>query len=534
METNNMSMRALYIWVPVLALFLATQPVMTETIAGTVTYRTSRSVYVLLDGDNPTAEGDSVLVGLSEVSLEPARIKAIAGRKIVLDNAATLNDAAQGTQVVVNMPGRLRGDRKENPVENASSTSLSTSSTVSNSLPTLDGRVALQYYYYRGPNGKTAYDQPSLFFDIESEDGNEPLSFHMRLRTRMQRELATPDGGELTTDRRDRFYDMALEYNRGSFTVIAGRTRRIRSGGMGGIDGIVVEAPLTAGIVAGLFGGVSPELDNFIGDSGDLKRGGYLAWETVPNSATLRGELTVSYFALTPNEAATAHLLYFDGALKRGTSLFLNGEAAVNLHTADVGRYSRSLQNARAYMSYTFSDNYRASLSYFGYLVAEYRDLDRVTDPLSELRYEHAHTLRPSIDLFLPYRVTLTGELLLGDDPIAGFGVLSGAIRTRKTNLLQSGMTGALGVIATQSRGTKGTHLNLSLSPILPIDPLITLSGSVSNYQRTHTEAYYNESLRLGIHHPIGRTFHWSAYITRNWGQYTRSSNFFIQAGYRI
>ena len=507
---------------------------MSATKTGTVTYRTSRSIYVLLDDDNTTAEGDTVLVGLSAMSLEPVHIKTVAGRKIVLDSTSALDEADQGMQVVVKMPDRVNSERLDNPADNANLTPASVSSTVRDSFSPLNGRVALQYYYYRGPGGKTVYDQPSLYVDLGSENGNEPLSFHMRLRTRMQRELATPDGGELTTDRRDRFYDMTLGYNGGSFTVIAGRARRIRSGGMGGIDGVIVEVPLTTGLTAGIFGGVSPELDNFIGDSGDQKRGGYLAWETAPSSSSLRADGTVSYIARDGKGFSTAHLLYLDGSLKRGGSLFMNGEAAINLRTADTGRYSRSLQNARAYMSYMFRDNYRASLSYFGYLVAEYRDLDKVTDPLSDLRYEHTHTLRPSVDLFLPYRVTLTGELLLGDDPTAGFGVLSGAVRARKANLLQSGLTGGLGVIATQSRGTNGTHLHMSLSRSLPVGPLITLSGSASNYQRTHTETYYNESLRLGIHHSLGRTFYWSTYITRNWGKYTRSNNFFVQAGYRL
>ncbi|MFC1490636.1 hypothetical protein ACFL6K_05445, partial [Candidatus Latescibacterota bacterium] len=68
------------------------------------------------------------------------------------------------------------------------------------------------------------------------------------------------------------------------------------------------------------------------------------------------------------------------------------------------------------------------------------------------------------MEFSLPHRITVSGDMLLGEDRLSGFGALSAAVRIRTSNVLGTRISTGLSGLETKSNGTKGSHVLLNLS----------------------------------------------------------------------
>ncbi|MFC1490635.1 hypothetical protein ACFL6K_05440 [Candidatus Latescibacterota bacterium] len=322
-----------------------------ETVGGTITYSTSRSVYVALEGTENVAAGDTLLVGFGVPPFVPVAVKAVSPQKIVFQAVSLFDETQAGSIVLVQLPTQTESiteAKQRNLERNIGSENI----TQKNYLDSLSGRVSVQYYRYRGPQGATEYDQPSTYFST-SYDGiaGKPSRLNIRLRSRVHREISLPNGGKTDTERTMRLYDFSFEWggeNSGWYACL-GRTRRIRSPGMGGLDGFVLEHAVGDDFRVGLFGGIAPELDNFIGDTKDIKRGAYILWQNGDRGSSLRLNTAISYIAKTLPDEPIMHLLYLDQIIQY-SSFRLSQEAVVNVMPEGDGRASNSLQNIRSFL----------------------------------------------------------------------------------------------------------------------------------------------------------------------------------------
>jgi hypothetical protein len=495
-----------------------------ESIQGTVTYATSRSVYVQFDKSVSASAGDTLQAGMSPDTLAPVTVRSVSTRKVVLERNLLLADASAGKTVFVILPAQ-----QIPPV------TVGTAPADRTGMPPvpLDGRITAQYYRYRGDNGGIEYDQPSYYVDLQAGGTvSSPLELVLRFRSRLQRELTMPDGKNTSSERTDRFYDLSFAWRGSSFTAVLGRTRRIMASGMGGLDGLVLEKKAPGGLTLGVFTGIAPELDNFIGDRREQKQGAYLNWDPLSDN-NLDIIMTASYIDEQHSEESSTRLLYLGSDIRYSRRLFFSGETAVNLNPQGAGRDAETIQNVRAYFSWAAHDRVRLTMSYAGYLVQEYRDLNVIVDPLTELRYALAHTFLPRIELSLPFRTQMSGEVLVGNDPLRGVAVLSAGIRSRISNIAGSKVTAGLSFVRTELRVGSGNHVLVDLSRAWGATQL-SLDGSLAVYEHIHTDRTINPRLQASLFRTAGKSLYASAQYTRAWDKSLGSNTFFVELGWRF
>jgi hypothetical protein len=294
----------------------------------------------------------------------------------------------------------------------------------------------------------------------------------------------------------------------------------------------MVERSLGNGTSAGFFGGVTPELEDFLGDRRGLKRGGWMHWE-LPEKGLTGADATISYIAESGSGRFTAHLLSLENTLTRGRWLYFSQEAALNLRPRGNGREGETVQNIRTYLSITPHDIIRLSGSYSAYLVAEYRDLDRFTDPLETLRYERTHTFLPLVECTLFRRVRISGEALLepgGSDR----KLLSRAARISYSGIPVLGISAGISRITTFQKGGEGDHTLLQLSRYLARGISANLTGGLTRYRPSTGGSYRTGQVRSGAYWSLGSSHYGSANFTRTWGDSAPSGQFFLEWGTRF
>ena len=502
-------------------------------IPGTVTYTTSKSLYVLFERMPMVTEGDSILVGDSPQILTKAQVKAVSNQKLVFEKNSSLAPLAEGNTVYAQLP--LSNGRKTFPRRKLDNREQKSASSPHHPV-SLSGRASLQYYLYKGDGGVRDYDQPSLFLDTHVTNFSSiPLTVNFRLRTRLYRELSAPEGKEKRSNQLDRLYDLSLEYGapQSSYHVNIGRMRNIKAGGMGGIDGVVVERTLPSGIRGGLYGGVVPILNNLAIDKRAMKRGCYFLWETGSNSRFAM-DASVAYSAENREDISTEHLVYVGHSLYYRGTVSIFQEAVFNVRPVGQGLQSKPIQNIRSYITYTPFQFLRLSANYRGYYIQEYRDFTLVTDPLDNLRDIYNHTFLPSVEFILPNRISVTGDMLLGKEQAGSTKVLSYALRSRASNLFNSGFSGSIAQIETTQYGIDGHYTSLSLSRTVFSKMSITLSGSYSNNVPLNSRPFHYNNFRMGIFQSVGKLYYYSLNFGRSWGDTAKSFQMFAEWGIRL
>lgn len=505
-----------------------------DIVSGTVTFTTSRSVYVQCNVCD-SIEGDKAIsAGLSPDAMHMVTIRSLSSRKIVLEREPSLTGAVRGATVYLAVAGTT-ADAQTSAAPDDNSLSESSNSSAIPSIP-YNGRVSAQYYRYRGGNGSTEYDQPSLYMDMRvGGEPSFPVALRLRLRTRMQRELVSPGGDGAREERTDRLYDLSFSYggrDEASYIGI-GRMRTVGMSGMGGLDGLVYERDIGNGYRAGVFYGVAPELDTFIGDRSDVKRGGFIRWENRPEYL-IKYSATAAYIGRKTESSRTEHLLFIGHNLKAGKTVSVIQEAVLNTNTGGTGRNAKTLRNIRSYIRYAPLHFITVSGSYYAYFVREYRDLDNDFDPVEDLRYVRNHTFRPSVTVTLPGNRRMSGDILVGENNRDEIDILSGAFHYIEPDIFSSGITGSLSVIATRNNYTDGRHLLLHFSRRIMSGMMLNLSGSGALYDSPHQTLSSAQRLRTGVYHSIGRLYHYSLQYTRVWGKYQMSNQFFLEGGVRF
>ena len=75
-----------------------------KVVNGTVTFTTSRSIYLALDQTNSVKEGDTVLAGTTPGELRPVIVKSVSPRKLVIENDPALSEITGGSPLYVRLP----------------------------------------------------------------------------------------------------------------------------------------------------------------------------------------------------------------------------------------------------------------------------------------------------------------------------------------------------------------------------------------------------------------------------------------------
>jgi hypothetical protein len=529
-------MRILYAIVFPLALFAgAVHGFAMETVTGTVTFLTSQSVYAAFDKMPDTAGGDSVLAGIDPGALAPTAVKAVSRGSVVLERSTPLGGIEQGGKVYIQVADRRKAGSQA-AAQSGAKGKKPGFLDVAKVLGGVSGHVSVQYNRYHGDGAGLEYDQPTMYFDLRSRGiAGTPVVLVARFRTRLLRVLSSPGGSRPNTLRTDRLYDLYAEYGKPGSKMYAafGRLNTLRTAGMGGLDGAVVERGLGHGMSGGVFGGVTPDLEHIPGDRKGLKRGAYMKW-TAAGKGPYTADAVVSYIAESAGGRPTTHLLFLENSYSRGSTVWMYGEAEINLRPRGIGMEGEALRNIRAYASYSPVRFIRLSGSWFSYLVQEYKNPNLIIDPVEELRYTHAQTVLPSIEFTIIKTVRISGETLFERTGGSSFTPISNSARVSASNLFRSNASATLSLAETKNNGSNGRHAVLRLSRPLVAGLTADLSAREDLYRRNGGSFSRNHQIRAGAFQNIGRYSWWSADLTRSWGDLPGSLEVSAELGVRF
>lgn len=489
-----------------------------EIYRGEVSYKNTRSVYVKIDAKNIPSSGDSVYAGADSLKMRQVAVKSSSETTIVLAMGESISDVSKGSPVFVKLNNRENGssDGKGNHLSSA----------------VLKGSASMQYFHSSQKKGNFSFDQPSFFMDTSiSGFSSLPLTLNLRFRSRLEKDSGGQDGS--TSKTMNRFYDISLEYGgRNSQNYLAiGKVRTISGGGgIGGIDGLVMERNIAKNLRGGFFAGVTPETDEFLGDSKALKRGAYIRYLNNRNGKNSETAV-ISYIGENNPNNPTAHILLFSGTLKRGKILFISQDAAFNAVRSDTGMESKTVRNLRTYISTSPLDFFTAGLSYTAYIIPVIRSYNVDTDPMDELRYNLRHTVSPRIRITPGKGLNADFETLLGKDNTGNFGVNSFAVRGGASNLLNSGLSVQVSQTETRQDDRKGHHTNVYLSRRIISSVSLNVSGGYAEYRFPTGLKYSNKRGRIGGFANIGKNYYLSFLYSDSWGKNPDSRTFFAEMG---
>jgi len=399
----------------------------------------------------------------------------------------------------------------------------------------LKGTASAQYYMFDSNRNKNNYEQPSFLLNLKVENINgTPVSLNLKYRTRLIHNTGNYPEKTYNLKHVNRLYDLSLEYGGKSSSdhFEIGRIRNIRASGIGGIDGALYERKVSKNITGGIFTGMAPELESFIGEQKGSKNGLYLSWNSV-KERLYNIEFTASYIHEKQKNLSSMDFVHLYNSFFLGNKITILNEAAFNISPKGTSFEGETLQNIRSYASYAPVKRFRFNMCYTGYIIPEYGNFDASIDPVENIRYTHNHTFMPSVDFLLPYRIKISGEILGGRNLEGKTGLLSYGLRSNFTDFYK-GLSAGISQIETLNFDYNGHHTLVTVSKYFLGTMNMNLQGNFSRYDYKHLPAYNDFYVRAGAYQNVGSSFFYLASFTHSFGKYIDTNQLFLEIGSRL